>query len=276
MLVYKKTFGAHQYSEGHQHGVNLMKPRKSEEWLVPTKICHHCGAEHSRWVLFCDDCGTSLEGADAQPKNLRRARRGYGLPQRESPPIPPENSLVPDDRRKKPRLNRRTVGIIVVLILIAGAQYALSYHMIDTSKGKTLYSNLTLNSSTASAMSTDDPAAQYTTELQQRGLTVIHPFSKGVNNSGHDIYTATATDGKFVYDVMYEFTRNQSETQTRYDEIVTSLQKDGYVTGLNTGETWTGYNMGFAATVKNAGPDVEVILARVDVNYFIPLPGHPF
>ena len=75
---------------------------------------------------------------------------------------------------------------------------------------------------------------------------------------------------------MYEFTRNQSETQTRYNEIVTSLQKEGYITGRDTGEAWTGYNMGFAATVKNAGTDVEVILAKVDVNYFIPLPVRLF
>ena len=253
-----------------------MEPHKGGERLVPTKICHYCGAEHSRWVLFCDDCGASLEDADAQPTNLRQPRLGYGLPQSEPHSTLPGSSPAPYDRSKKPRLNRRTLGVIVVLIFIVVAQYALSYHIIDTSSRRGLYSDLTLNSSTASATRTEDMAAQYTIELQQRGLTIIHPFSKGMNNYGHDIYMATATDGKFVYDVMYEFTQNQSETQTRYDEIVASLQKEGYITGLDTGKTWTGYNVGFAATVKNAGIDVEVILSKVDVNYFIPLPVHLF
>ena len=183
---------------------------------------------------------------------------------------------MPYDRSKKPRLNGRTVGAVVVLILIVAAHYALSYHIIDTSKGRDLHSDLTLNSSTVPTTRTEDRSAQYTVDLQQRGLTIIHPFSKGVNNRGHDTYVATATDGKFVYDVIYEFTRNQSETQMRYDEIVASLQKEGYITGVNTGKAWTGYNVGFAATVKNAGLHVDLILAKVDVNYFIPLPAHLF
>ena len=246
------------------------------EQLVPTKICHHCGAEHSQWVPFCNECGTSFVDADAQPKSLRQLRWRDGLSHNDPPSTPSRRSPAPYDRGKKPRLKGRAIGVIAVLIFIVAAQYALSYYTTDTSKGKALYSNLTLNSSTKSATRTEDEAAQYTSELQQRGLTIIHPFSKGINNCGHDTYTATATDGKIVYDIIYEFTRNQSETLTRYNEIVTSLQNEGYITGVNTGEAWTGYNMGFAATVKNAGPDVEVILAKVDVNYFIPLPVRLF
>ena len=75
---------------------------------------------------------------------------------------------------------------------------------------------------------------------------------------------------------MYKFTWNQSETQARYNETVKSLQKEGYIVGLDAGEAWTGYNLGAAITVKNAGADLEVIRATINVNYFVPFPVHLF
>jgi len=238
------------------------------------KLCPFCGHKHSQKALFCEECGTSLEAVNSQLE--QQIQTGFDVLHRKQKALSREYSAQPRGCREKSHQNERIIVAIVVILLTAATLLAMLYQAIDSNKERSLYSNLTFNSSITPATRADDLSLQYTNDLQQRGLTIIRPFSKGIDESGRDTYVATATDGKFMYDVIYKFTWNQSETQTRYNETVKSLQKEGYIVGVDTGEAWTGYNLGSAITVKNAGADLEVISATINVNYFVPFPVHLF
>lgn len=237
-------------------------------------VCPFCGHKHSQKALFCEECGTSLEVVNSQLE--QQTQTGFDVLHYKQKANSLEYSTQPRGCTEKPHQNERIIVAIVVILLIAATLFSILYQAIDSNEERSLYSNLTFNSSITPATKANDLSSQYTNDLQQRGLTIIRPFSKGINKSGRDTYVATATDGKFMYDVIYEFMRNQSETQARYNETVKSLQKEGYIVGLDDGEAWTGYNLGSAITVKNAGADLEVIRATINVNYFVPFPVHLF
>ena len=110
-----------------------------------------------------------------------------------------EYSTQPLGCKKKPHQNERIIVGVVVILLTAATLFAILYQAVETNKERSLYSNFTFNSSITPATKADDLSSQYTNDLQQRGLTIIHPFSKGIDESGRDTYVATATDGKFMY-----------------------------------------------------------------------------
>jgi hypothetical protein len=238
------------------------------------RVCPYCGHKRSQKALFCEECGTSLEAANSQSE--QQLQTGFGILHRKKGANALENSAQPRGRSETSHQNERIIVAVAVLLLTATALFVVLYHAVDTSRERSLYANLALNSSITPATKAGDLSSQYTDDLQQRGLTIIHPFLKGIDARGHDTYAATATDGKFTYDVIYEFTSSQNETQARYNEVVASLQKEGYIVGLDNGAAWTGYNVGYATTVKNAGADVVVIRATINVNYFVPFPVHLF